>query len=220
MESASEALSLDVPFQRALDARGDCALEEAPDCEVVQAVLAGQKARFELLVTRYERKIFRHVYRMTRNVEDAEDLTQETFAKAYRALTSYREAFPFRSWLFQIATNATISALRKRRPHRSLDEAEDLDQGALLHDRRAKSPRAQAATAEMIRRLKDAVRTLSPLAQAVFNMRYGEEMKIEEIARTLESKPGAVTVVLHRARRRLAELLSADASNARNGGAT
>ena len=86
----------------------------ASDQDVVLAARRGSDAAYRELVRRYERPIFSLVYRMVRDRELAEDLTQETFVKALNALASYRPEFKFSSWIFKIANNAAIDQLRRR----------------------------------------------------------------------------------------------------------
>src|SRR6476619_6760608 len=93
---------------RALD------LANLPDADVVALALEGRDAAHRELIRRYERPIFSLVYRMVRDRELAEDLSQETFIKALNALDSYRPEFKFSSWLFKIANNAAIDHLRRR----------------------------------------------------------------------------------------------------------
>lgn len=195
-------------------------VEPMSDSAVVRLVLAGGTAHFEQLVLRYEKPIYRHVFRMLGNVEDAEDLTQETFAGAYSNLSRYDDRFPFRAWLYRIATNTAITALRKRRNHQSLDDPAAFREAGGPPDPRARSPRSLAAVSETLWRLEEAMKDISPLARAAFNLRYSEEMDVKEIADTLDRKPGAIAVLLHRTRRQLAGRLFGEKSNARNGEAS
>lgn len=93
-------------------------IDPPPDSVVVRRVLADETAQFEQLVLRYEEIIYRRLFRMVGSIEEAEDLTQETFVRAYSNLAQYDDHFPFRPWLFRIATSAAIRAQRKAPPSR------------------------------------------------------------------------------------------------------
>ena len=94
----------------------------ATDQEIVEAVLAGEQHRYAELVERYRGKIVSYVMRMLGNYDDAVDLSQEVFLKAYTALDSYRPQYPFTAWLFRIARNASIDELRRRRTVRDFSD--------------------------------------------------------------------------------------------------
>ncbi|MFN2326853.1 MAG: RNA polymerase sigma factor, partial [Gemmatimonadales bacterium] len=89
-------------------------LREATDQEVVLEARQGREAAYRELIRRYERPVFSLIYRMVRNREQAEDLSQETFVKVLNAIESYRPEFKFSSWVFKIANNAAIDHLRRR----------------------------------------------------------------------------------------------------------
>ena len=111
------------------------------DQDIVEAVLAGEQHRFSGLVDRYQGPIVNYVYRMLGNYEDAVDLSQDVFLKAYSALDSYRPQYPFGAWLFRIARNATIDEIRRRRLTTvSLDEPMETAEGQLGRDPAGDSP--------------------------------------------------------------------------------
>lgn len=83
-----------------------------PDFEVIRRVLAGETAAFEGLVRQYQQEIYRLVYRMTRNAEDAKDLVQETFVQAYRSLGAFRGQSRFSTWLYRVAVNLCLNHLK------------------------------------------------------------------------------------------------------------
>src|SRR5574338_397284 len=112
----------------------------ASDQDVVLAARRGSDAAYRELVRRYERPVFSLIYRMVRDRELAEDLTQETFIKALNALASYRPEFKFSSWIFKIANNAAIYHLRRR----------ELDTLSLEGSPHAATPEAMQATALQI----------------------------------------------------------------------
>src|SRR3982074_1915128 len=128
----------------------------ASDQEVVAAARDGQEAAYRELVRRYERPVFSLIYRMVRNRELAEDLSQETFIKVLNALPSYRPEFKFSSWVFKIANNASIDHLRRREldtlslegsPH--ADTAEKVEATALQIGEKAESALDEVANKEL-----------------------------------------------------------------------
>lgn len=180
---------------------------ERLDREAAGAVLAGDARAFVGIVERHHAPVHALVWRMTGHVEDAEDLTQETFLRAYRGLGGW-DGRPMRPWLYQIARNVTISALR-RRPRMTTLES---DPGEDRPDPRADGRR-------LVRRLgardhlRRAVAMLSPADAALFHMRYHDEMEADEIARALGKSKPVVSVRLHRLRRRLRKALEETEQN-------
>src|SRR5436189_1578858 len=88
--------------------------EQLDDRALVERILGGDRDRFSELVSRYEKRVVNYVYRITHRYEDAHDLTQEIFVKVYLALDRYDPKYQFSTWLFRIAQNSAIDALRKR----------------------------------------------------------------------------------------------------------
>lgn len=185
---------------------------EPSDQEIAQRTLAGERQAFERLVTRYERPIYVHLLRMMGRSEDAEDLTQETFLKALRGLAGYDPGQPFRAWLYRIATNTAISAMRRRGPVViSLDGDGEGGPPLEVADPRGESPVEKLGREEMAAQLEAAVAALPAEGAALINLRYREGMSFEEIAGVLGRKPGAIAVALHRLRRRLRALIFGEA---------
>ena len=178
------------------------------DAEIAREVLNGRTERFEVLVHRYEAAIYRHAWRILRRREDAEDVTQEAFARAFSRLDTYDPGRPFRPWLYRIATNLAYSALRKPRPVTSLDDPECADSG-LARDS-ALDPRRQVEQTLRAEQVGRAIERLSEPMRALISLRYHEELPIEDIARITCRRPGAVKVALHRARLKLRELVFGD----------
>jgi RNA polymerase sigma-70 factor (ECF subfamily) len=106
------------------------------DEQLVEACLAGEVAAFDILVNRWQRKIRGAVYRVVRSEEEAQDICQEAFLKAYRGLTSFKQESRFSSWLYQIALNLSRDRLRRRKTRHwvSLD---DVDEASVTGPRRA-----------------------------------------------------------------------------------
>ena len=191
--------------------RGPRTRDEIGDAELVQATLEGSDEAFHDLVVRYERPVFSVIVRMVRDRQRAEDLTQETFLKAYRALGDYDLSRRFSSWLFKIAHNATIDALRRRRLDLvALEEPGDegvdpldrlVDEGTILPEARAEASALGVA-------LERAVARLRPEYREVVLLRYSEGLAYHEIAEITGLAMGTVKTHIHRARKQLAEFLA------------
>jgi RNA polymerase sigma-70 factor (ECF subfamily) len=181
------------------------------DPELVRATLAGSQEAFRELVVRFERPVFGLIVRMVGDPETAEDLAQEVFVKAYRALGSYDPSRKLASWLFKIAHNATIDHLRRSAPESVPLEGDEEGRGLLatLTDPAAESPAAAAERRDMARALERAIRGLRPDYREAVVLRYVEGLSYEDIAETLAQPLGTVKTNLHRARKQMATVLGA-----------
>jgi RNA polymerase sigma-70 factor (ECF subfamily) len=171
---------------------------------------AGDTAGFTELVNRYERKIFRLAQNITQNREDAEDVMQEAFLKAYTNLDSFQGDSRFYTWLVRIAVNEALMKLRKRRPGEfSLDEPVDSGDDLMPRDIAdwGPSPEQRFARAQMNAILTEAIEKLDPDFRIVFVLRDIEELSTEETAQLLNLSIPAVKSRLLRARLRLRQRL-------------
>jgi len=182
----------------------------ATDQEVVLAARRGSDAAYRELVRRYERPVFSLIYRMVRDRELAEDLTQETFIKALNALASYRPEFKFSSWIFKIANNAAIDQLRRREIDTlSLDgsptaETPDaVEATALQVGSKGESPLDEMEAREIGTAIEVAVGKLRPEYRACILLRHVEGLAYEEISEQLNLPLGTVKTYIHRARNEL-----------------
>lgn len=171
----------------------------------------GDAAAFEELVLRHEKPLFGLAWRITGSAEDAEDAVQETFARAFGKLGSYQPERPFRPWLYRIAHNTAVSAARRRRPGPSLDDLEA--DGVQVPDASAENPADSAYGAELEGRFRAAVARLSPAHRSLFQMRYGEDMSIDEVAHATGKTANATAVALHRLRERIKQFVFDDGAS-------
>lgn len=184
---------------------------EQSDREIVQEVLNGNKDLFEVLVTRYEKPIFNYVYGMVRQRQDAEDLTQEAFVRAFFALRTYNNSFEFSTWMYRIARNVCLDHFRRQkiRSFFSLNtpvgEEEEDEFGDFLPQ--GKDPEEGVLQGELLERVLQAVGQLPFKFREVIILRYIEELSYEEIAQILGIPVGTVKTYLHRAKAKLKELL-------------
>ena len=180
------------------------------DQEVVARAREGREPAYRELIRRYERPVFSLVFRMVRDRELAEDLTQETFVKALNAVESYRPEFKFSSWIFKIANNAAIDHLRRREldtlsldgsPHAETPEA--MQATALQIGARQESPLDAVEAKELGGAIEAAIGRLRPEYRSCILLRHVEGRAYEEIAEILDLPLGTVKTYIHRARNEL-----------------
>ena len=185
------------------------------DQEVVLLARGGQEAAYRELIRRYERPIFALLFRMVRDRELAEDLSQETFVKALNAIESYRPEFKFSSWIFKIANNAAIDHLRRREldtlsldgsPHAETPEA--MQATALQIGARQESPLDAVEAKELGGAIEIAIGRLRPEYRSCILLRHVEGRAYEEIAEMLDLPLGTVKTYIHRARNELRQALA------------
>jgi RNA polymerase sigma-70 factor (ECF subfamily) len=174
---------------------------------LVRSAQAGDQKAFGDLVRLYRRSVYRICYGLTRSHEDADDLAQETFVRAYRALSRFRAGEPLLPWLARIAINTSYSLhrYRKRRPETSIEPLVEAGRQWGADD----DPSERVEEAESRAHLMRAFEQLSPEHQAVLVLRVEQEMSYEDIARSLGVPVGTVMSRLARARAELRQRLRA-----------
>ncbi|MFZ1072707.1 MAG: sigma-70 family RNA polymerase sigma factor [Verrucomicrobiia bacterium] len=172
----------------------------------------GDLEAYDELVRRYQERIYATVYHMTSNHEDANDLAQESFVKAFQALKTFKGGSSFYTWLYRIAVNKTINFLkqRKNRTHVSLNDLDfnaehDPDLVALISD---KTPRREAGLAELQEKLNAALLKLSEPHRLVVVLHDVQGLSHDEIAKIMECNIGTVRSRLFYARQQLQGYLS------------
>ena len=146
----------------------------------------GDDEAFRPLVERHSRSVFRLAFRMTGNEQDAEDVVQESFLRAYRQLGRFESRANFGTWLYRIVANCSVDLMRVRQARRAQGRVESMDELDVipLHAE-GPSPERLAHSAEIGARVAAAMSALSPLERAAFTLRHHEGRSIDEIARTL-----------------------------------
>ena len=151
------------------------------------------------------------ILKMVRNVDDAEDLTIEAFAKAFRNLKRFKKDYTFSTWLFRIATNNTIDFIRKKKLETySLNTSFSDDNGDSVNidvEDRNLTPDQETINSQKIELVRMFVTKLPPKYQRLVKLRYFDELSYEEIAIELEAPLGTVKAQLHRARELMYDLL-------------
>ncbi len=209
----------DPAFEKAAQGSGaaeapSAALRSAPtdEADLVRRAREGDMSAYDELVRRYQERIYATVYHMTSNHEDANDLAQESFIKAFQALKSFKGGSSFYTWIYRIAVNKTINFLkqRKNRAHMSLNDLDfnaehDPDLVALISD---KTPRRDIGLAELQEKLNAALQRLSELHRLVVTLHDVQGLSHEEIAKIMDCNIGTVRSRLFYARQQLQAYLS------------
>ena len=181
------------------------------ETDLVARARLGDAAAFTALVNLYERKIFRLARHITQNLEDAEDVLQETFLRAYEHLKDFQGHSKFYTWLVRIAVNQALMKLRRQRADRtvSLDDPVDTGEDQVTREIAVWDNPEQRYSQEEIREiLAKAVESLPPIFRTVFILRDIDELSTEETAAALNLSVPAVKTRLLRARLRLREKLT------------
>lgn len=172
--------------------------EEASEvAHLVRRAQAGDLAAYDQLVTRFQERIYGLCYHMTSNHEDANDLAQDAFVKAWQALKNFKGDSSFYTWIYRIAVNGCLNHLKLRRnrtPHMSLDDLDlqpesDPDLLALVSE---KTPRREAGLGELQRRLNEALLKLSEEHRTVVTLHDIQGLPHEQISKILGVNPGTV----------------------------
>jgi RNA polymerase sigma-70 factor (ECF subfamily) len=182
------------------------------ETSLVAKAKAGDPVAFAELVSHYDRRVFRMAKQITQNDEDAEDVLQETFLKAYSHLDDFQGNSKFYTWLVRIAVNEALMKLRKRRSDRTVPLDDPIDTGEDVVAREIavwdENPEDTYSREELGRILDESVQSLKPAYRTVFILRDIEEMSIEETAEALDLSISAVKSRLLRARLQLREKLT------------
>ena len=187
-------------------------LQHVDDETLVARVQHGDAAAFDVLVQRYKERLYATVYHMTSNHEDANDLVQEAFIKAYKSISSFKRESSFYTWVYRIAVNRTINHLkrRKNRYHFSLDDVDthiqnDPDFVELMSH---VTPRREVGLIELQEKLNEALQKLSEAHRAVVVMHDVQGMTHADIAKVMKCSEGTVRSRLFYARQQLQGLLT------------
>lgn len=187
-------------------------LQQSDERKLVVRAQAGDFGAYDDLVRRYQERIYATIYHMTANHDDANDLAQDTFIKAYRALKSFKGDSSFFTWVYRIAVNKTINFLkqRKKRSQMSLNDLDcnaehDPDLVALISE---KNPRRDLNLAELQQKLNEAMQKLSDVHRLVVTLHDVQGLSHDEISKIMDCNTGTVRSRLFYARQQLQAYLS------------
>lgn len=174
------------------------------DFRLIDSAVDGDDKAFARLMQRYKRPVYHMILKMVRNVDDAEDLTIESFAKAFRSLHRFKKDFTFSTWLFRIATNNTIDFIRKKKLNTlSIENSFTDDDGQSVSidvEDENLDPQEETIRMQKAEIIQVFVDKLPPKYQKLVRLRYFHELSYEEIAAELDAPLGTVKAQLHRAR--------------------
>ena len=198
--------------ETASNPQGAAPAEGPDDMQLVARCQAGDTSAFNELITRYRQRCFAMIYQMVRNEEDAWDLAQDGFVRAWRSLGSFRGQSSFFTWLYRVMTNVSLDWLRKKRIEggQEFDDSIGLRHiapGALTAPKPAIEPAAKLADGEVRSSIDAAIVKLSDEHRAVIVMREIEGMEYQEIADVIGCSIGTVMSRLFYARKKLQTLL-------------
>jgi RNA polymerase sigma-70 factor (ECF subfamily) len=178
---------------------------EMDDAAAVARVRWGDKDTFRLLVDRHSQTIFRLAFRMMENEQDAEEIVQETFLRAYRALDGFESRANFGTWIYRIAMNRCYDFLNQRRSRPMTQPQEDPDAPAAIDQIPTKNPSPERSllSQEIDVRVRSAMEQLTTGERIAFVLFHFEGRSIEEIAGTLNVRQGVVKNRVHRAVKKL-----------------
>ena len=198
--------------QAQLDAR---AQQRTEDDELIREAQKGQRAAFDALVRRYDQSVLRLALHMLGNEQDAQDVHQEAFIKAYRHLGNFRFECSFYTWLYRIVTNLCLDQLRRRKSRREdpatvLDASGDeMDLMANISDERAMAnPGRELDRKVMSERINEALSKLTPRERTVFELKHYQGLKLRTIGEMLSTTEETAKNTLFRATRKLRANLS------------
>lgn len=177
----------------------------APDDQLIEAALKGDSAAFGSLVQKYQDRLYNTLLHVVGSPDDARDVVQDAFVKAFLKLETFRRSSAFYTWLYRIAFNTAMSRQRRRRAVGSLDERHDCGQDPV--DQNGAAPGDRLEQEELVGQVRAALETLSDDYRVVVVLRDIDGRGYDEIAAILEVPVGTVRSRLHRARMQLREQL-------------
>lgn len=186
---------------------------DAPEPELVEKAKAGDSEAFDQLVARYRNRVFGMIYNMVHNEQDAWDLAQDSFLKAWKSIGRFRGQSSFYTWIYRIVMNVTIDWLRKKQVKGTGAEFDDqialkeIDPASRTVPKAGALPHERMQHAEIRGRIEEAIAQLSPEHRAVILMKEMEDMQYHEMAESLGCSIGTVMSRLFYARKKLQNLL-------------
>ncbi len=177
---------------------------DSDDSQIISDIKQENKKdlAFHLLVKKYQERLYWHIRKIILNHEDADDVLQNTFVKVWKSIDNFREESSLYTWLYRIATNESLTFLNsnKRRSFLPLNDVSDYLMKNLMSD-----PYFEGDTIQ--RKLQEAIIKLPEKQRLVFNMKYYDEMKYQDISKILDTSVGALKASYHHAVKKIEEYL-------------
>jgi len=180
---------------------------DAPESFLVAAARGGSAAAFRTIVERYHERLYQVVFRIVRNRSDAEEVTQETFLKAFRGLGSFQEDSALFTWLYRIAVNAAVDVSKKQKRRRHLSLNDESSPGEMLDVAVDAGPGDEPERAELVELVRQGIEELPEQYRVILTLREYGELSYEDLASVLHLPKGTVESRLFRARMRLKDWL-------------
>lgn len=186
--------------------------ESYPDIKLVREFKSGNESAFDTLVKRYQTKIYQQAWRMVRNEQDALELSQETFVRAFRALPKFKEKSSFYTWLFRICFNLCLTFLNKSKKEQKVSSIDTMTEERLMFEavsikEEIKEPSLITKREGLAKAISNAVDNLPAQQKLVFMMRQYDDMKNNDIAKALHLSIGGVKSNYRHAILKLKEML-------------
>jgi RNA polymerase sigma-70 factor (ECF subfamily) len=202
---------VNIPADAASKPGDETVAHEPTDRELVDRCQRGELDAYERLVARHRHRVYNLAYGMLRNEQDALDVCQEAFVRAWQSIRSFKKSAAFYTWMYRITTNLCIDFVRRRdrRPSEQFEEGVEarLDPDVEVAPSHNPSPATEAQRSELRAQIDAALLQLSPEHRAVIQLREYEGLDYAEIARVLKCRIGTVMSRLHYARKALQKLL-------------
>ena len=197
------ALGLSVPFMAMVQSNDD-------DSQLVQAILEGNSNAFKGLVEQYQTRVYNVIYGMVHNREDAKELTQDTFIKAYKKLDSFQIGTKFYTWLCRIAVNTTIDHIRRMKLRQTTEFDENIavsQDGSIDDSHYSDNPEKKALNDELKKAIVEAIDQLPEDQKQVLILKEIDGLSYKEIAEIVGVPHGTVMSRLFYARKKMQEIL-------------
>ncbi len=182
--------------------------QAADSAGVLARARQGDEDAFRVLVEQHSRSVFRLAFRMTGNEQDAEDVVQESFIRAYKQLGRFESRANFGTWIYRITANCCVDLMRARQARHDQSRGESIEAAEQLPAADGPGPERLAESAEIERRVQAALGALSPLERAAFTLRHYEGRSIDEISTVLGLGTSAAKHSVFRAVRKLRAALA------------
>ena len=204
-----EKNSVNIPARSASHRVHEDAPAEPTDLELVERCQRGEMAAYEVLVARHRHRVYQYAYSRVHNEQDATDLSQDTFVKAWQAIRGFKKTAQFSTWLYRIMTNLLIDHARRRerRPEVPFEENVDPDPAVAIPPSNQAQPTDEVLRQELRTQIDAALLELSPDNRAVVQLREFDGLDYAEIAKAVDCSLGTVMSRLHYARKHLQKLL-------------